>query len=157
MFLDRVERINGISPTFGHLVSFGIKNQSVGNNIFEGHGVEYHRGDSMQREEPTAGLIHSLGDEIGREMGPVVDQFFILERVVYLSVRHSSRVKPDVDQVFFANHPLSRGGYQYNIIHIRAMQVDFLVVFFRVIAYLEILERVFGHHACLYGFFDFFH
>ena len=86
----------------------------------------------------------------------IVNQFFVLERVVHLRVRHGSRVEPNVNQVFLAVHRLSRGGYQYDIIHVRTVQIDLVVILFRVITYLEVLERAFFHDSRLDCFLDFF-
>ncbi len=58
----------------------------------------------MQRVEPTACLVHTLGNEIGREYGTVVNEFLVLKRIVHLCERHGAAVKPDVYQVKFTLH-----------------------------------------------------
>ena len=88
-------------------------------------------------------------------MYPVIDQLFILERVMYLRVRHGSRIEPHVDQIFLPVHRLSGGRNQYNVVHVRAVQVDFLVILFRVVSHFEILEGILLHDSGLYRFFYF--
>ena len=58
----------------------------------------------MQRVEPAACLVNTLGNEIGREYGTVVNEFLVLERIVHLRKRHGAAVKPDVYQIKLALH-----------------------------------------------------
>ena len=44
----------------------------------------------MQCVEPSACLVNTLGNEIGRIYSAAVKQFLVLERIVYLSVRHGT-------------------------------------------------------------------
>ena len=107
----------------------------------------------MESEEPAASLIDAFSDEVGRIHLAVVEQLFVLKRIVYLGVRHGTGVEPNVDEVEFAVHWLSVGRHQYDIIDIRTVQIDFLVVFFGVVAGHKafVAQRVRFHHTGLYG------
>ena len=56
----------------------------------------------MEREEPSACLVHALSDEVGGEACPVVNLFGVFEGIVELSIGHRAGVEPDVDKVGFA-------------------------------------------------------
>ena len=60
VFLQRGKRIYGIAQTFRHLVAVLVQHQSRRDDVLVGHLTLDHRVDSMQREEPAAGLIHTL-------------------------------------------------------------------------------------------------
>ena len=105
----------------------------------------------MQGKEPSAGLIHTFGDEV-RRAGFVL----ILEGVVVLGVRHSAGVEPNVDEVEFATHGLAAGRNENDTIHVRAVQIDVGggVVVGAIVAYLEVWPGVGFHETCLDGFVD---
>ena len=63
----------------------------------------------MEGEEPTAGLVDALGDEVGREKTAAVKAFFVLEGVMDLGVGHGAGVEPNVDKVGLAVHGASGG------------------------------------------------
>ncbi len=58
----------------------------------------------MQREEPSACLIHSLRDEIGRIDLLGIEQLPVFERIMNLGVRHGARIEPHVDKIRLAAH-----------------------------------------------------
>ena len=103
----------------------------------------------MQREEPPAGLVDALGDEVGGVYLPELLPVF--ERVVHLCVRHGSGVEPDVDQVGFAAHGLALRRDEDDRVDVGAVQVDAVrgVVLLRHVADLEIFIRVVLHHTGL--------
>ena len=117
----------------------------------------------MQREEPTACLVHTFGDEVGRIYLAAVQQLLVLERVVNLRVWHGAGVEPYVNQVAFASHRLSVLGDKDNVVHIRTVQVNLVVVLLRIDSRLEafLLVRIGGHQTCSNRFFyfivEFFH
>ena len=157
MLLDRTERIDSVAQAFGHLVAVLIQHQAVGDNCFIRNTVEHHRCDSMQREEPSACLVHPFRNEVGRIDLAVVKQLLVLERVMDLCIRHRSGIEPDVDQVRLALHRLATGGNQDHIVHIRTVQVYLLIVLLRIFTQfeLQLLIRVRLHQAGLYGFLYF--
>ena len=54
--------------------------------------------------------------EIGRIYTSAIEQFFVLERVVYLGIRHRTGDRqPNIDQVAFAFHGVSRFRYEYDV------------------------------------------
>ena len=72
-----------------------------------------------------------------------------------LCIRHGTAVEPHVDEVVFASHRLSCVVYEYDVVHVRAVEVDAVVVFLTVIAHDEtaFLKRIALHNACTDGFF----
>ena len=143
----------------------------------------------MKREEPTTCLVYTFVDEIGRVEGwwngssavrraykllavfvlrqsclsQTVLADFAFERIMELCVRHRTAVEPHVDEVVFASHRLSCVVYEYDVVHVRAVEVDAVVVFLTVIAHYEatFLERIALHNACcdclLYLVVEFFY
>ena len=73
-----------------HLVALGIEHQTAGDDVLEGHRVENHRGNGMQRKEPAACLVDTLVDEVAGEGGTFVDENAVFERIVNLSVGHGA-------------------------------------------------------------------
>ena len=61
----------------------------------------------MKRVEPATRLVYSLCYEIRRVSLVLVDKLLILKRIVQLSVRHRTRVKPNIYQVAFSLHRFS--------------------------------------------------
>ncbi len=101
----------------------------------------------MQREEPSAGLVDTLGDEVGGEH--LAELVGVLERIVYLGVRHRARIEPHVDQVALALHRLALRRGEHYAVDIGTVQVDVggRVVLLRHVAHAEVLIRVLGHVA----------
>ena len=91
----------------------------------------------MQRKEPTTSLVNTLGDKVRRINLTVIERLLVLERIVDLSVRHSARVEPNIDQVGLAFHRQTAIGYEDHIIYIRTMQIDLVVIFFCIFTWLE--------------------
>ena len=107
----------------------------------------------MQREEPTTGLVHTLSDEISGIDYAVIKCFLVLKGIVNLCVRHGAAVEPHIDEIQFALQRLSARTYQHDIIHIRTVQVNAVVVLLAHIARHKALglQRVLCHHASLHG------
>ena len=72
----------------------------------EGEVVEQQGGDGVEGEEPAAGLVHRLRDEVGGEAA--AEQLLVLERVVVLRERHRAGVEPGVDHLLDAAHACRR-------------------------------------------------
>ncbi len=115
----------------------------------------------MHGVEPTARLVHALGDEIRRiahvegrvERTRIVGlQFFVVEAP--LRVGHAAAVEPHVNEVALALHRLAARTYQRDAVHVRFVQIDGIILrcgrMFRV----EVLKRILGHHTGLDGAFD---
>ena len=103
----------------------------------------------MQGEEPSTGLVHTLGDEVGRIVGAVVHDFLVLERIVQLCIGHGTRVEPYVDEVELALHGLAVLRHEDDVVHIGAVEVNLVVVLLIIYARLEahLLVGVCGHEA----------
>ena len=82
----------------------------------------------MQCKEPASGLIHSLCNKIGRKTQTLIDVVLVFERIVQLCVRHCSRIEPYVDQILFPDHLFAFGRNQNDVIYIRTVEVDLVVV-----------------------------
>ena len=136
----------------------------------------------MERKEPTACLVYPFVDEVGRieswwnGCSAVCRMYKLLaifrlrqscfcqtflvylafERIVELCIRHGTAVEPHVNEVIFTPHRLSCIAYEYDVVHVRAVQVDAVVVFLTVIAHDEtaFLKRIALHNACTDGFFN---
>ena len=98
----------------------------------------------MQGVEPTACLVHALGYEVSREYGAVVYQFPVLERIVHLCERHGAAVEPYVNQVSLTLHHTACLRYQHDIIDIRTVEVNLIIILSGIYTGLEtfILERI---------------
>ena len=49
-------------------------------------------------------IFYTFSNEVGRITITAIQCFLILKRIMYLSIRHCTTVKPDVNQVGFAHH-----------------------------------------------------
>ena len=108
----------------------------------------------MQGKEPTACLVNTLSDKVSRIDLTIIELLQVLERIVDLGIRHSAGIEPYIDQVCLTLHRLAGSGNQDNIIHIRTVQIDLLVVLLRIISRSEVLIRVRLHKAGLHRFLD---
>ena len=116
------EGIDGVAEALRHLVAVLVEHQPVGYDIFKRNRIRDHRGDGVQREEPSACLVNPLSDEISREH--FIKVLPVFKRIVCLCIGHRSRVKPYVYQVRLTLHGPAGRAYQHNIIHIRPVQVE---------------------------------
>ena len=83
VLVECAEWINCVAKAFGHLVAVLIEYESVANHVLVCHAALNHRMDSVKREEPTACLVHTFGDEVCGAWSVLV-----LKWVVVLCVRH---------------------------------------------------------------------
>ena len=111
----------------------------------------------MEREEPSACLVHALGNEVGRIDRAVVQQLLVFKWIMNLGVGHSSRIKPDIDEVQFACEHSTARAHQFDIIHVGAVEVNAVVVPLAHVAHHEtlLLQRIASHHASVHSLFDF--
>ena len=106
----------------------------------------------MEREEPTTCLVYALSDEVGGEDLATLDLFTMLEGVVYLRKRHSTRVKPYVDQVALTTHrTLAVLSHECDLIDVGTVQVDLVIVLLAVVSRGKACERIDRHDASLYS------
>ena len=110
----------------------------------------------MESEEPSASLIDTFSDEVGWIACTVVENLLILKWIVDLSVRHRTTVKPHVDKVGLALHWLARRTHEHDVIDIRTMQVNLVIVVLRHLAWLKALVLVWvaRHEACSHSLLD---
>ena len=144
--------IDGIAEAFGHFVAVFIEDKSVGDDVFVRHLTLNHRVNGMECEEPSAGLIHALGDEIcgARQIG-------VLEGIVVLCIGHCARIEPYIDEVEFAFHGFAGGRDENDRVHVRAVEVNDggVIVGFGIIACFMVRPWVGFHEASLDRFVDF--
>src|SRR5437868_2409786 len=76
----------------------------------------------MKCIKPSAGLINSFCNEICRER--LLKLFFVLKRIMPLSIRHGAAVKPNIDQIGNTFHWLAAPAHQYYFINIRFVQIE---------------------------------
>ena len=85
----------------------------------------------------------------------------MLKGIVYLSIGHSPRVKPNVDEILFARHHLTRGRDELDLVYHGTVKVNFFVVFVAIIAWSKALERIAFHHSrsnrLFYGLVELFY
>ena len=151
VLVNHLERVDDVTLMFRHLVALCIKHQTGGDNILESNRVEDHRSDGVQRKEPATCLVDALVDVVSGIELSVVHQFAVLKRIVHLSVRHGADVEPHVDEVGLTLHRLACGRHQFNIVHVRTVHVDTVIVLLAHVAGHEafLLQRVALHDASL--------
>ncbi len=88
----------------------------------------------MECEKPSASLVHALCDEIRREKSAVVYGLLVLEGIMELGVRHRPGVEPHVDKIKLALHGFAIRGHEHDVVDIRAVQIDFIVISLGVVA-----------------------
>ena len=73
-----------------------------------------------------------------------------------LGVWHRTRIEPHIDKITLALHGLAALRNEYDIVNIRTMQVDLVVVLLRHIAGHEtvVLQRVTLHESSLHSLLD---
>ena len=150
--VKRLERIDGVAETLGHLVTVLVKDKAVGDHALEGGSAADHRMDGVEGVEPSAGLVDAFGDEVCRaaELGAAkVAQAF-------LGVRHRAGVEPYVDEVALADHLLPAVADKEDIVDVRPVEVYLVVILKAHISRVETLvgQRIGGHNAGLDGLLD---
>ena len=111
----------------------------------------------MQRKEPSTRLVNTLVDEVTGEGCAVVNEFLVFKGIVLLGVWHRAAVEPHVYEVALALHRLATLADQDDVIDIRTVQVNLVVVLFRHVTRHKaiLLQRIVLHDASLDGFLDF--
>ncbi len=82
----------------------------------------------MQCEEPATSLIHAFCNKICRINFVRIEQLFVFKRIMNLSVRHRTRIKPHINQVCLALHWLTAFRDKNYIIYIWPVNIYFIVV-----------------------------
>ena len=88
----------------------------------------------MKRKEPAAGLIDTLGDEVGRIYGAAVESLLVFKRIVDLGVRHRAGVEPHINEVELALHRLACGRNEDDVVNVRTVEINLVVVSLAVVA-----------------------
>ena len=92
-------------------------------DVLVGRLVEEQRRNRDERVEPAARLIDGLGDEVRGEA--LLEDFFILERIMPLRERHGTGVEPAVDDFLDAVHLLAAfRTFDRDVINVRTVQLD---------------------------------
>ncbi len=120
--LQRIKRIHRISFGLAHLLPVLILHMAENDDIFIRRFIKQQGGFRQQGIEPSAGLVHRLGDELRREL--TLEQFFIFKRIMVLGKRHGSGIKPAVDHLRHPPHgPLTFRTGTGNLINVRTVQL----------------------------------
>ena len=103
--------------------------------------------------EPAAGLIDTFGNEIS---GTAEFRAVNVPEAL-LSIRHRTGIEPNVNEVGLAHHLLSAVGNEDDFIHVRAVQIDSVVIVNGHILRIEalVLERIAAHKTSGNGLLDF--
>ena len=128
--LDGAKGIDSIAQALRHLLAVLGKDKTIRHNSLVGYRVEYHCGDSVEGEEPTTGLVNTLGDEVGWINTAIVEGFLVFEWIVNLCVWHRTRIKPYINKVKFTSQDMSCLADELDIIHVRTVEVNLLVIIF---------------------------
>ena len=125
---EGIEGIHGVALGFGHLLSVFILHVAENDDVLEGRTVEEQGRDGEQGIEPTAGLVHCLGDEVGGELR--FKCLVIFKRIVMLCEGHGAGVEPAVDDLGHAGHfAAALGTFQLHRIHIGTVEFDLIRAF----------------------------
>ena len=110
----------------------------------------------MQCKEPATGLIYTFVDKVTGEGNTLVNQILILEWIVNLGVWHRTGVEPDINQICLTLHRLATLTDEYDMVYIRTMQIDLVIVLLAHIAEHKaiILQRITLHHTSLHSLLD---
>ena len=107
----------------GHLLALLVQNELRHDDAFIRRFVEQQNGDGQEGIKPAAGLVHRLGDEIGREK--LLKFLLVFKWIVPLRHRHRPGIEPYVDYLRRAAHFFSAiGAGKLDCIDIRAVQVE---------------------------------
>ena len=93
--------------------------------IFEWNFIKQSGGKHDQSVKPAAGLPHIFSDEIGWEM--FFEPVFILKRIVLLTIRHGTRFKPAIKDIWHTYELFSISIDKCNLINIRTMEIKFKI------------------------------
>jgi len=88
MCCQSLKGINGISLGLAHLLSVLVQYKTHNNYIFIRRLVKEQGGLCKKGVEPASSLIHSLGNELSRELR--LKKLFILKRIMMLCKGHGS-------------------------------------------------------------------
>ena len=120
-----IEGVHRIALGLAHLLSVLIQHKAHDNHIFIRRLVEQQCGLCQQGIEPSPGLVHCLGDKLGRELG--LEQFLVLKRIMVLRKGHCTGVKPAVNNLRHALHGLAAlGAPDVHRINVWAVKLDFI-------------------------------
>ena len=92
-----LHRVGVVVQALGHLLAVLGQDDSGDHAVEERGLVEQSCGDDRKRIEPTAGLVQTLVDEVGGEMG--LEALLVLEGIVHLGVGHRAGLEPAVQDV----------------------------------------------------------
>ena len=123
--LQGIEGIHRVALGLTHLLSVLVQHQAHNHHVLVGGLVEQQGGLGKQRVEPAPGLVHGLGNELGRELG--LEQLLVLKGIMVLGEGHSAGVEPAVDHLGHPLHLLSAAGAgDGHGVDVGAVQLDLL-------------------------------
>ena len=122
-FVQGLHRIHRIALGFGHLLAVFILYMAQNDDIFIGSPVEQQGRLRQQGIEPASGLIHRLGDELGREF--LFKKLLVFKGIMMLCKGHRAGIKPAVDDLRHSVHGLSAlGTGDLHLVDVGAVQLD---------------------------------
>mmetsp|Transcript_22495 Transcript_22495/g.73070 ORF Transcript_22495/g.73070 Transcript_22495/m.73070 type:complete len:643 (+) Transcript_22495:1232-3160(+) len=100
VLLHHLVRVGVIFQALAHLFAVSCEDEAVAHEVLERRAVEERRGEHHQRVEPSTRLVEPFRDKVGGKV--VLEELFVLERVVQLRVRHAPALEPAVEDVLDA-------------------------------------------------------
>ena len=102
VFLQSLEGIYRVSFGFTHFLAVLILHMAQNDNVLIRSLVKEQGGFRQQGVEPSSCLVHRLGNKVRREL--LLEEVFVLKRIMMLRERHRAGVKPAVDHFRHAVH-----------------------------------------------------
>ena len=127
--------VYAVAKALRHLIPILIQDETIGDHVLVGDTVKEHRRKGMEGKEPPSSLVHSLGNEVGREVAPLIHHLAVLKGVVQLCVGHRPGVKPHIDEICLPDHRSSLAVAEDQVVHIGSVEIDPLVIIVRILAY----------------------
>ena len=135
LLLHDHEWVYAVAEALRHLIPILIQDETIGDHVLVGDAVKEHCRKGMEGKEPSSRLVHSLGNEVGREVAPLIHHLAVLKGVVQLSVGHRPGVKPHIDEVGLPDHRLPLAVAEGQVVHIGSVEIDPLVILVRILAH----------------------
>ena len=119
-----VPRVDNVPFGLGHFLSFSIEDEPEAQTTLVGRFVKHSGRHGEQCVEPTTGLVDPFANVVDRE--GLIEGLTAIKRVVPLSKRSASRVKPTIHDECFSNHCGAVVIDERECIHNRSMEIHII-------------------------------
>ena len=125
LLVQHVPGRDDVAQVLAHLDAVLVLHKAQHHAVLKRVAVKEQGGDGQQRVEPAAGLVHGLGDELGRKV--LLEDLLVLKGVVPLRKGHGAAVVPAVDDLGHAVHDAAALlALKGDLVHIGLVQLDVL-------------------------------